>query len=34
MASIEVNGKSIEIDDHGNLVNVQDWDEDVAKALF
>lgn len=33
MASLEVNGASIELDDNGNLVNVQDWNEDVAKAL-
>ncbi len=31
--ALEVNGKSIETDDNGNLVNVADWDEDVAKAL-
>ena len=31
--AIEVNGKTIELDDHGNLVNVSDWNEDVAKAL-
>jgi TusE/DsrC/DsvC family sulfur relay protein len=30
---IEVNGNSIETDDHGNLVNVQDWSEDAARAL-
>lgn len=33
MASIEVNGKSLELDDHGNLTSPQDWDEEVAKAL-
>ena len=33
MASIEVNGKTIELDDNGNLTNPQDWDEDVARAL-
>jgi len=33
MASIEVNGKTIELDEHGNLVNTADWSEDVAKAL-
>lgn len=30
---IEVNGKVIETDDNGNLVNHQDWNEDVARAL-
>ena len=31
--AIEVNGKTIETDANGNLVNHLDWDEDVAKAL-
>jgi tRNA 2-thiouridine synthesizing protein E len=31
--AIEVNGKTIELDDHGNLVNTADWNEDVARAL-
>lgn len=31
--ALEVNGKTIETDDNGNLVNTADWDEDVAKAL-
>lgn len=31
--AIEVNGKTIETDNNGNLVNPQDWSEDVAKAL-
>jgi tRNA 2-thiouridine synthesizing protein E len=31
--AIEVNGKSIEIDANGNLVNYQDWDKNVAQAL-
>ena len=31
--SIEVNGKTIETDANGNLVNPLDWDEEVAKAL-
>jgi TusE/DsrC/DsvC family sulfur relay protein len=31
--SIEVNGKSIDLDENGNLSNYLDWDEDVAKAL-
>jgi len=33
MASIEVNGKKIELDENGNLVDVQDWNEEVAVAL-
>ncbi len=31
--AIEVNGRTIETDDNGNLVNYQDWDRDVAQAL-
>ena len=31
--SLEVNGKTIELDDHGNLVNTADWSEQVAHAL-
>jgi len=31
--AIEVNGKTIETDDNGNLVNHNDWNEDVARAL-
>ena len=31
--ALEVNGKTLELDGNGNLVNPQDWDEDVAKAL-
>ena len=31
--ALEVGGKSIETDGNGNLTNVNDWDEDVAKAL-
>ena len=31
--ALEVNGKSIELDDNGNLVNPNDWNEDVGKAL-
>ena len=31
--ALEVNGKSLETDGNGNLVNPNDWDEDVAKAL-
>lgn len=31
--ALEVNGKTIELDDNGNLVNYTDWNEDVARAL-
>jgi len=31
--AIEVNGKSIELDENGNLTDPTAWDEDVAKAL-
>jgi tRNA 2-thiouridine synthesizing protein E len=31
--AIEVNGKSIETDENGNLTDPSAWDEDVAKAL-
>ena len=31
--ALEVNGKSIETDDNGNLTDPHSWDEDVAKAL-
>ena len=31
--AIEVNGKSIETTESGYLVNLNDWDEDVAKAI-
>ncbi len=31
--AIEVNGKTIETDNNGNLVNYQEWDKDVAEAL-
>lgn len=33
MASIEVNGKTIELDEENYMVNLADWDQDVAKAL-
>ena len=29
----EVAGKTIEADAHGYLVNQEDWNEDVAKAI-
>ena len=31
--ALEVNGKSIETDENGNLTDPGAWDEDVAKAL-
>ncbi|WP_455221540.1 TusE/DsrC/DsvC family sulfur relay protein [Kaarinaea lacus] len=31
--AIEVNGKTIETDANGYLTNVEDWNEDVAKAM-
>jgi len=33
MPSIEVNGKAIELDEDGFIVNLDDWNEDVALAL-
>jgi len=33
MAEIDVNGKSVELDEEGYLVNLSDWNEDVAKVL-
>jgi tRNA 2-thiouridine synthesizing protein E len=31
--AIDVNGKSIETNENGYLVNLEDWNEDVATAL-
>ncbi|MGB5443664.1 MAG: TusE/DsrC/DsvC family sulfur relay protein [Gammaproteobacteria bacterium] len=31
--ALDVNGKSIETDENGNLTDPTSWDEDVAKAL-
>jgi len=31
--ALDVNGKSIETDDNGNLTDPTSWDEDVARAL-
>jgi tRNA 2-thiouridine synthesizing protein E len=31
--ALDVNGKSIELDDNGNLTDPNTWDEDVARAL-
>ena len=33
MANIEVNGKSYETDEEGYLVNLADWDVDVANYI-
>ena len=33
MGSFELNGKSYETDEEGYLLNLSDWDEDVAKFL-
>ena len=31
--ALEVNGKSIELDDNGNMTDPNAWDEEVARAL-
>ena len=31
--ALEVNGKTIELDENGNLTDPNAWDEDVARAL-
>ena len=33
MPSIEVNGKSIELDEDGFIIDLSQWDEDVARYL-
>lgn len=33
MPTIEVNGKTIEVDEEGYLVNLSDWSEEVAEFL-
>jgi tRNA 2-thiouridine synthesizing protein E len=33
MPFIEINGKKIEVNEEGFLVNPEDWDEEVAKFL-
>lgn len=33
MATMEMAGKSIEVDEDGYLVNLDDWSEEVANAL-
>ncbi len=31
--ALDVNGKSYEVDEEGYLANLNEWDQDVAKAL-
>jgi TusE/DsrC/DsvC family sulfur relay protein len=33
MASIEVNGKAVDVDEEGYLTNLNDWDQDIAVWL-
>ena len=33
MPTIEVNGKSYETDEEGYLVNLADWNEDIANHI-
>lgn len=33
MATSEIAGKTLELDADGNLVNLNDWDEEIAKAF-
>ncbi len=33
MATIQIAGKSIEVDEDGYLVNLDDWNEELANAL-
>ena len=33
MPTIDIAGKSIEVDEEGYLVNLSDWDEDIANYL-
>ncbi len=33
MSTIEIAGKTLELDADGNLANVDDWNEEVAKEL-
>jgi TusE/DsrC/DsvC family sulfur relay protein len=33
MAMVDIAGKSVEVDEEGYLVNLADWDEDVAAYL-
>lgn len=33
MPELEVNGRTVEVDEDGFLVNLDDWDEDVAQVI-
>lgn len=33
MGTLEINGKSVEIDEEGYLTNINDWDRDIAEVL-
>ncbi len=33
MATVDVNGKNIEVDEEGYLTNLNEWDEEVANYL-
>jgi tRNA 2-thiouridine synthesizing protein E len=33
MATIDVNGKSVEVDEEGYLINLGDWNEDIAERF-
>lgn len=33
MPTVEIAGKSVEVDEEGYLINLADWDEEVAKYL-
>ena len=33
MPTVDVAGKSVEVDEEGYLVNLSDWDEDIANYL-
>ena len=33
MATLEIAGKSLEVDEDGNLKNLSDWTEDIAREI-
>lgn len=33
MATLEILGKQLEVDSDGNLINLDDWNEDVARDI-
>lgn len=33
IATIEIQGKSLGVDSDGNLVNIGDWDEEIAREI-